>query len=114
MHVLSPPLLYSISISPSAVTIGTAIAVILYLIGLGGVAKKQTWAPFLIALTTIGLMVVFVHELSTDSGTSFNALVSGVIMATVLLVSAAIVYREIRSSRRDINETKKALAHSSQ
>ncbi len=106
MYVSLPPFLYSISISPSAVTIGTAVAVVLYLIGLGGVAKKQTWAPFLIALTTIGLMVTFVFELSTDTGTSFNALVSGVIMAIVLVVLALIVFGEIRSSRRHINEIK--------
>ncbi len=106
MYVPLPPFLYSISISPSAVTIGTAVAVILYLIGLGGVAKKQTWAPFLIALTTIVLMVTFVFELSTDTGTSFNALVSGVIMAIVLVVLALIVFGEIRASRRHINEIK--------
>ncbi len=108
MQALLPPLLYSISISPSAVTIGTAVAVILYLIGLGGVAKRQSWAPPLIALTTIGLMVIFVFELSTDAGTSFNALVSGVIMAVILLVLALIVYRGIKNARLDTSKTKNA------
>ncbi len=51
-------------------------------------------------------MVVFVFELSKDAGTSFNVLVSGAIMVVVLLVLALVVYREIRSSRRDISKTK--------
>ncbi len=99
MQVFTPPLLYSITLGSPIIAIGTAIAVILYLIGLGGVAKKQRWAPLLIALTTIGFVVLFVVVLSKDIATSFNALVSGIIMAVVLVILAVIVYWQLKTAQ---------------
>ncbi len=107
MQIPPPPFLYTITLGPPTVAIGTAIAVILYLLGLGGVAKKQTWAPFLIALTTIGLMALFVFELSNDAGTSFNILVSGIVMAVVLVALSFIVYGGIKSTRYGTGNVKK-------